>query len=92
MEVFKKYYLELVHVLPMDDPTFTEQLYSQNTLSSSTKSQLDSKHTKAEKATYFLDNAIKPALLIKDDTSFQVLLASMENYGVLFIENLANRI
>ena len=93
MEVYKRYYCEMVHVLPMSDVTFTAQLYSLDLLPGDTKDQLDSKHTRAEKAVHFLDNVIKPALAVNDITPFQDLLTAMEKYdGYLVVVNLGSKI
>ena len=92
MEVYKRYYCEMVNGLPMSDVTFTAQLYSLNLLPGDTKDQLESKHTKAEKAAHFLDNVIKPALAVNDITPFQALLTAMEKYDGYLVINLGSKI
>ena len=77
----------------MNDVTFRAQLYSLNLLPGDTKDQLDSKHTRAEKAVHFLDNVIKPGLAVSDITPFQDLLTAMEKYdGYLVVVNLGSKI
>ena len=92
MEVYKKNYCEMVNVLPMSDVTFMAQLYSLNLLPGDAKDQIESKHTKAEKAAHFLDNVIKPALAVSDVTPFQALLTAMENYDGYLVINLGSKI
>ena len=92
MDVYKDYYCKMVTVLPMDDDSFTAKLYSLKLLPGDTKDKLNSKPTKVEKATYFLDTVITPALNIADYTSFHKLLEAMEKYDSSSVTNLAKEI
>ena len=53
------------------------------------KEQVDSKPTKAEAASHFLDNAIKPALEFE---SLSILLSAMEKFNSITLNGLANKI
>ena len=81
MDVYMKFYKDLVMVLPMDDVTFTASLYSLHLLPGDMKDQLKLMSTSKEKATHFLDNVIAPAVAVDNTKVFQSLLAAMEDYG-----------
>jgi len=61
-EVFQYFYMQLVKTLPMNDVIFTARLFSRGLLPGDVKNQVESKATRAGKATHFLDHAIKPSL------------------------------
>lgn len=73
-DIFQQFYSQLVEKLPMNDPNFTAKLYSARLLSDYLKEYVESRSsvTRAEKATRFLDDMIKPSM-----TTFNVLLYIM---------------
>ena len=58
-EVFRKFYPELVDMLPMDDPKFTAKLYNRDLLPSNLKDMVSAQVTPRNKSTFFLDKGIK---------------------------------
>ena len=80
LHIFKKYYSRLVKSLPMDDPVFLAELYSNDLLPGDTKAFIESQSTKAQKSSKFLDIIIKPTVERDDGTRFCVLVEVMKNY------------
>ena len=76
-ELCDHYYQGLVHCLPMKNSTFLSQLKQCNLLPEDVSTTLESLTTSAEKASYFLDNVIKPSLGVSGDTHFSTLLTVM---------------
>ena len=64
----------------MQSDIFKAELYTNDLLSDSLKDEVDSTPVSARKASLFLDNAIKPSILINDSRKFYMLLKVMENY------------
>ena len=62
LEVFETYYHGMISLLPMRDPHFILQLQSSNLLPAQVETALQSLRSSKEKASYFLDNVIKPEL------------------------------
>ena len=56
------------------------------------KEMMQSKPTPAEAATYFLDNAIKPAIDCGDNESLDILLSVMQSFGSNLLRKLAQKI
>ena len=56
------------------------------------KEKVESKTTRAEAASYFLDNAIKPAVECGDIESFNILLSVIESFGSIPLRELAQKI
>ena len=84
------YYLEkLVKCLPMDDTHFITTLSAQELLPGNTKSKIKTMFTQADKASYFLDHVIKPALEIDDISAFDKLLSIMQGCGYKHVQKLA---
>ena len=75
-ELFDHYYQGLVHCLPMKNSTFLSQLREYRLLPEGVSTKLELLTTSAEKASYLLDNVIKPDLAV-DDTCFSTLLTIM---------------
>ena len=92
VKVYENYIDKLVKCLPMDDTVFTATLTKHKLLPGNTKSQLTAQPTQADKASYFLDHVIKPALDIDDTSSFNKLLSIMEQCGYDHVEKLACKI
>jgi len=92
LKIFNKYTEKLIKCLPMNDVCFIAKLSNHKLLPGDTKDQLKAKPTPAEKASYFLDNVIKPALDIDDTSSFDSLLSVMEHCGYTHVEKLAREI
>ena len=79
VDVFKKFYSELIEVLPMIITTLVTRLYSDKLLSGNHKDCIDSLATGKEKTEYFLDKVIKPGLAIKYTKLFDEMLRVMES-------------
>ena len=76
----------------MNDATFTAALVPYGLLPGDLKDQLEARKTPKDKATHFLDNAIKPSIIIGDDNSFTNLLNVMAGGDFPGVKNLAKRI
>ena len=92
IEVFKKFYVELVKILPMDDVIFIANLYANDLLPFSHKEQIQSMPTEPQKATVFLDHVIQPSLVIGDNSKFIKLLSIMEESNFVVLEAVADHI
>ena len=88
-EAFDEYSEELVKCLPMNDTLFIAKLSTFNLLPGNTNDQLQALPTQADKALYFLNHVIKPALAINDTTSFENLLSAMEQCGYDHVKRIA---
>ena len=75
--VLKNFSSQLVETLPMDDATFTAELWAAGLLHGNVKTRIKSLPTPAIKAEYFLTHVIFPNLH-NDDTNFQRLLQVMK--------------
>ena len=58
-QAIKKFYSQLVKMLPMDDAYFRSMLYSADLLPGNLKDEIQSKPTCADKAEHFLDKGVK---------------------------------
>ena len=90
-EVFKQFFATLVNSLPMDDSTFVAELFSHNLLPGNRYAKMNSLATTAEKATHFLHNVIRPAI-ITNAGSFDELLNVMEDSEFCNVKELAQQI
>ena len=72
--IIRKYYVDLVELLPMDDAKFRARLYAAGLLPGNLKEKVQSKSTTAEKAEHFLDYGIK-----NDTENFDKLLTIMDD-------------
>ena len=90
-EVYKEFYARLVKTLPMDDVTFTAELYSRDLLPGDVRDLVKSQATRASKAAYFLDHVIEPSLA-NTYGSFNKLLKVMENCEYDNVKELAELI
>ena len=86
-QTIKKFYLELVKTLPMDDPYFRSLLYTADLLPGNLKDEVQSKPTRAERAEYFLDKRIK-----NNVTNFAKLLEVLEKSTDSTMVDLAKQI
>ena len=91
-QVFLCYYPKLVEILPMNDATFIAELVPHGLLPGDLRDQLEAQKTSKDKATHFLDNAIKPSIIIGDENSFTKLLSVMVGGDFPGVRNLAKRI
>ena len=91
-EVYKQFYARLVKTLPMDDVTFTAELYSCDLLPGEARDQVNlQSKTRPWKAAYFLDHVIEPSLA-NTFGSFNKLLKVMENCEYDNVKELAELI
>ena len=91
-KVFQHFFPQLVNILPMNDVTFTAQLFSSKLLPGNVKDQVGSQATQADKATYFLDHVIKPSLASGVGSSFNKLLKVMEDSEYDDVKELSKQI
>ena len=92
LKAYEKYFEKMVNCLPMDDTLFITKLSACKLLPGDTNSQLKALRTQVDKASYFLNHVIKPALEIDDTFSFDDLLSVMEHCGYGHVERLACKI
>ena len=91
-QVFQDYYPKLVEILPMNDATFIAELVPHGLLPGDLKHQLEAQNTSKDKATHFLDNAIKPSINIDDDSNLTKLLSVMAGGDFQSVRNLSKQI
>lgn len=87
-DIFSDYYEKLLR-LPMQDSIFVAKLTRQKLLPGDSKRSIEGQLTPTEKASYFLDNVIKPSIEIGSADSFDALLSVMEQCEYDHIEKLA---
>ena len=85
--IIRKYFLNLVEYLPMNDVKFRARLYSAGLLPGNLRDEVQSKPTPAEKTEHFLHYGIK-----NDTDSFNKLLTIMENHDDDLLKKLAEMI
>ena len=90
--LFDHYYQGLIHCLPMRNDLFLSQLQQYCLLSSDVSAALESLTTSAERASYFLDNGIKPSLKENNDSYFIKLLTVMKQSKHCNVVELAEKI
>ena len=74
----------------MKDPNFIAKLIK--LFSGNLKDEVQSKPTRAEAATCFLDKVVGPAVELDDDEPFSILLSVMETFGNLPLKKLSEEI
>ena len=79
LQLFEQHYQNLVCSLPLKDTDFIEDLSKHDLLPENIKIQLEKQSKHKERASYFLDNVIKPGLIVGDNTCFVSLLTVMKN-------------
>ena len=80
---------DLVKCLPMDDTLFITKLSKQNLLPGDTENKIETLATQANKASYFLNHVIKPALDINKASSFEKLLSVMQDCDYDHVQSLS---
>ena len=85
--IIRKYFTDLVGLLPMNDVMFMAKLYSADLLPGDMWNKVESKPTPAEKAAYFLLSGIQ-----NDSDNFDKLLTIMENCDDDRLKKLAEKI
>ena len=86
---FRGHVRKLVKCLPMDDTHFITELSAEELLPGDTHSKIIAMDTQADKASYFLDHVIKPALDIDYTSDFDKLLSIMQTCGYNHVQELA---
>jgi len=77
--MFQYFYAKLVKTLPMEDAVFIAELFSANLLPDDVKGLVESRPSRASKASYFLDHVIKPSVTTGSGRSFDDLIKVMED-------------
>ena len=80
---------KLVKCLPMDDTHFITKLSAQQLLPGDTENKIKALSTQADKASYFLNHVIRPAVDINEISNFDDLLSIMQNCGYKHVQKLA---
>ena len=80
---------KLVKCLPMDDTHFITKLSAQRLLPGNTENKIKTLSTQADKASYFLNHVIKPALDVSETSNFDKLLSIMQNCDYEHVQKLA---
>ena len=75
--VYESFRIKLITTMPMNDVLFSSLLREQNLLPSDLGEQVQTKATRTEKATWFLDKAIEPYIYIGDVKPLRNLLATI---------------
>jgi len=91
-EDFKKFYPKFVDCLPMNDPKFLADLYSQDFLSGDMKNKIESMDTQPAKASYFLDQVIKPSLTMTENNLFEKLVKLIEDSDSEVLKDLSRKL
>jgi len=92
LELFEHYYQGLIFSLPMKDVNFMEDLCKNNLLDEDIKLNLETLSERKERTSYFLDNIIKPELVVGNNTCFTNLLTVMKNSNYDNVKDLATQI
>ena len=94
MDLFKRFYPNLLEILPVDD--LLTQFYSKDLLSGAHKDKLDglsaARATNKDRAKYFLDNVIGPGLKIGFMKQFDEMLLIMAKSDDPSVKFLASKI
>ena len=89
IQAYKKYSEKLVKCLPMDDILFTVSLSKHQLLPGNISNKIEMLPTQADKASYFLNHVIKPALDVDDTSSFDDLISVMEHCDYTHVKKVA---
>ena len=92
LELFDNYYQALVFLLPMEDNNFMQELFEHDLLSQDIKHKLEECPKRKDRTSYFLDNVIKAALAVGDETCFMSLLTVMSNSKHDNVKDLARQL
>ena len=90
--VYRNHVEKMVKCLPMDDSHFIANLSTRQLLPGDIESKIEALPTQSDKASYFLNHVIKPALDIEDISDFHELLSIMQNCGYKHVQKLATTI
>lgn len=91
-EIYELFHEQFVQVLPMCNSGFVEKLSEHGLFSEDMKVAAQSVSTQVGKTLLFLDNIIKPGIMIGDDENFNKLLIVMENCEFANVKVLASQI
>ena len=89
IRAYQNHVEKLVKCLPMDDTHFITKLSAQQLLPGDTENKIKTLSTQADKASYFLNHVIKPALDINEISDFDELLSIMQNCGYKHVQKLS---
>ena len=95
LDIYNDFNDNLVQKLPMDDACFLAALTKENLFPGDLKDKVKSQSTTKDKASYFLDNAIKPCSGDGDDVDiepFLKLLKVMKKFNSDALKKLATKI
>ena len=79
-ELFENYYIALIYLLPMKDASFVDDLLKYDLLPGDLKIRLASLTMNNQRASYFLDNVIKPGLAVGNSRCFVNLLTVIKEH------------
>ena len=91
-EVFRRFYVKLVTMLPMNDPLFVAKLFACGLLPGNLEQDIKAEKTPVDKATLFLGHRIKTDISVDDSTNFNKLLNVMEDSDYDNLKMLAEEI
>ena len=91
-EIYQQFYEQFVQVLPMCNTGFVEKLSEHGLFSEDTQVAAQSESTQVGKTLLFLDNVIRPGIMIGNDKNFNKLLIVMENCEFANVKVLASQI
>ena len=91
-QIYEKFYLKLVNLLPMNNVIFIAKLSAKDLLPGDIQTKLLSFVPSADKSSYFLDRVIKPALDAGYTEGFDKLLEIMENSEYFHVKATAAKI
>ena len=91
-ELFQQYYTVLVYSLPIKDSGFIDGLFRHGLVNGDLRIKLESLTEHCQRSSYFLDNAIQPALAHGNNKYFVSLLTVMKSSKYDNIKNLAEKI
>ena len=78
IKLFDSYYTALVFLLPIKDIDFIDELVKHDLLPGELKIKLEQLTSHDERSSYFLDNVIKPGLVVDNIRCFVSLLTVMK--------------
>ena len=91
-EIYQQFYEQFVQILPMCNAEFVEALSEHGLLPEITKAAVQSVPIEVDKALLFLNDVIKPGIMVGNDKNFNMLLVVMENSEFVDVKVLASQI
>ncbi len=88
----EKYSVQFLRALPMDCTMFMAQLWSKNGLSDEQKAVIDSRSTRADKVSYYLNSVLMPSLECDDIGLLESLISTIKDSDYFFLKRIANNI